>query len=71
MSEYIPYCHCCGNRHADIGLLCESCHDYTTRLRALVRSAYEEGGEASTARGYLVPEDWDGSEAKKELERQQ
>lgn len=37
------------------------------RLRALVREAYDEGGDASTARGYLLPEDWDASNAKKAL----
>jgi hypothetical protein len=49
MTEEIPYCHCCGNRHADIGVLCEPCHDYTTRLHAtiarlesLLREAREE-----------------------------
>jgi hypothetical protein len=72
MTQEIPYCHCCGNRHADIGVLCEPCHDYTARLRALVRSAWDEAWLAGNAGRCWNPMPvWDKSETKKELERQQ
>ncbi len=74
MSEYIPYCHCCGTRHADIGMLCEPCHDYTVRLRALVRTSFHEGFKAAYCTALTDEEavvEFDRSETKKELERQQ
>lgn len=51
-------------------------HDYAAlqaeiqRLRGLVKVAYFEGAAMGAESGYVYPEDWDKSDAKKETERE-